>query len=70
MTPTRAKEFLAFIKKPKAGIVPKDFKVTERADIPWYEREEVNREALDKAARDYANATADGTVLSSAKGSN
>ena len=70
MTPTRAKEFLAFIKKPKAGIVPKDFKVTERADIPWYERPEVNREALDKAARDYANATADGTVLSGSAGAN
>jgi len=70
MTPTRAKEFLAFIKKPKAGIVPKDFKVTERADIPWYERPEVNREALDKAARDYANATADGTVLSGTAGAN
>ena len=70
MTPTRAKEFLAFIKKPKSGIVPTGFKVTERADIPWYERREVNREALDKAARNYANTTADGAVLPSSPGVN
>lgn len=68
MTPTRAKEFLAYIKKPKSGIVPTGFKVTERADIPWYERAEVNREALDKAARDYANSNADGAVLSGSAG--
>lgn len=70
MTPARAKEFLAYIKKPQSGIVPTGFKVTERADIPWYERAEVNREALDKAARDYANANENGRVLRSAKGAN
>ena len=69
MTPVRAKEFLAYIKKPKSGIVPNGFKVTERADIPWYERPEVDREALDKAARDYANADENGRVLRSSKGS-
>ena len=67
MTPVKAKEFLAFIKNAKSGIVPKDFKVTERADIPWYERPEVNREALDKAARKYANADKDGGVLRSSQ---
>jgi hypothetical protein len=70
MTPTKAKEFLAFIKKPKNGIIPNNFKVTERADIPWYERKEVNREKLDEAAKNYANATADGNVLPSASGAN
>jgi hypothetical protein len=69
MDPVQTKKFLKFIKDPKAGIVPRDFKVTARADIPWYERPEVNREALDKAAREFANATEDGRILSSAEGS-
>jgi len=68
MTPERAKEFLAFVKKPGSGIVPKGFKVTERADVPWYERTEVNRSKLDEAARAYENATPEGAVLPSAKG--
>ena len=63
MTPEKAKEFLAFVKKPGSGIVPKGFKVTERADVPWYERAEVNREKLDDAARAYENATPEGEVL-------
>lgn len=70
MDPVQTKKFLKFIKSAKAGIVPKDFKVTARADIPWYERPEVNRENLDRAARDYANATPDGAILSSSKGAN
>lgn len=68
MTPDRAKEFLAFVKKPGSGIVPKGFKVTQRADVPWYERTEVNRSKLDEAARAYENATPEGAVLPSAKG--
>lgn len=68
MTPERAKEFLAFVKKPGSGIVPKGFKVTEKADVPWYERTEVNRSKLDEAARAYENATPEGAVLPSAKG--
>jgi len=70
MDPVQTKKFLKFIKSAKAGIIPKDFKVTERADIPWYERPEVNRENLDRAARDYANATPDGAILPSSKGAN
>ena len=70
MDPVQTKKFLKFIKSAKAGIIPQDFKVTERADIPWYERPEVNRENLDRAARDYANATPDGAILPSSKGAN
>jgi hypothetical protein len=69
MTPERAKEFLAFVKKPASGIVPKGFKVTERADVPWYERAEVNRDNLDAAARKYENATPEGALLPSPAGS-
>ena len=68
MTPERAKEFLAFVKKPKSGIVPTGFKVTARADVPWYERTEVNRSKLDEAARAYENATSEGAILPSIKG--
>ena len=68
MTPERAKEFLAFVKKPASGIVPKGFKVTERADVPWYERAEVNRDNLDAAARKYENATPEGALLPSPAG--
>lgn len=68
MTPERAKEFLAHIKKPATGVVPKGFKVTERADVPWYERTEVNRTKLDEAARNFQNATAEGEVLRGSQG--
>lgn len=68
MTPERAKEFLAHVKKPATGVVPKGFKVTERADVPWYERTEVNRTKLDEAARNFQNATAEGEVLRSSQG--
>lgn len=68
MTPERAKEFLAYIKKPGTGVVPKGFKVTERADIPWYERTEVNRAKLDEAARQYENATSEGKIVRRSEG--
>jgi hypothetical protein len=68
MTPVQAKEFLSFVKNPKSGIVPKGFKVTERADVPWYERTEVNRQKLDEAARRFENATPEGELLSSSEG--
>ena len=68
MTPTQAKEFLSFVKNPKSGIVPKGFKVTERADVPWYERTEVDRQKLDEAARRFENATPEGELLSSSEG--
>ena len=41
----------------------KVFKVTERADIPWYTRPEVDREALDNLAREYENARPDGGIF-------
>jgi len=71
MTPSRHKEFLTFIKNPKNGIVPNDFKVTENKDIPWYEREEVNRQKLDQVAKNFSDAEApkptEGTVTGSRK---
>lgn len=68
MTPERAKEFLAHVKNAKNGIVPRNFKVTARADIPWYERAEVDRAKLDQAARDFQNSTPEGKVLPSSEG--
>ena len=65
MSPTRMKEFEAFIKKPKNGIIPKNFKVTARADIPWYERKEVDRNKLDETAREYEDAKPNGSILRS-----
>ncbi|WP_347852399.1 hypothetical protein, partial [Planktomarina sp.] len=65
MSPTRMKEFEAFIKKPKNGIIPRDFKVTGRADIPWFERKEVDRNKLDAAAREYEDAKPNGSILRS-----
>tara|TARA_R100000329_G_scaffold51120_1_gene47207 strand:+ start:241 stop:2682 length:2442 start_codon:yes stop_codon:yes gene_type:complete len=56
MTPQRQKEFEAFIKNPKNGIVPKGFKVTEEKEIPWYEREGIDRQKLDDTARRLQNA--------------
>ena len=56
MTPTRQKEFESFIKNPKNGIIPKGFKVTENKEIPWYEREGIDRRKLDDTARRLSNA--------------
>ena len=56
MTPQRQKEFESFIKNPKNGIVPKGFKVTEEKEIPWYEREGIDRKKLDDTARRLQNA--------------
>ena len=63
MSPTQMKEFEAYIRNAKNGIVPKGFKVTERADIPWYTRAEVDREKLDQAAREFENAKPNGSIL-------
>ena len=60
MTPDRQKDFEKFIKNAKNGIIPKGFKVTENAERPWYERPEVDRNALDKAARQFENARPNG----------
>jgi hypothetical protein len=68
MTPTRMKEFEKYVKNAKNGIVPSKFKVTERTDVRWFERPEVDRDKLDAAAREFANADAQGkTIPGSAK---
>lgn len=66
LKPETQKQFEAFIRKPKSGIIPPGFKVGERKDIPWYERPEVNRDALDAAARQFADSDADGAIKASA----
>lgn len=48
------REFLDAVKLPKNGVVPTKFKVTEAGNAPWYERPEVNRQALDELAQQYA----------------
>jgi hypothetical protein len=66
MTPERQKEFEAYIKDKKNGIIPKDFKVTKAKDRPWFEMEGVNRSKLDETARQFENANADGSLKSGA----
>ena len=66
MTPERFQEFLSVVKKPKAGIVPKQFKVSQATDRPWYESEGVDREKLDELARQYQDANPDGSLRSGA----
>ena len=68
MTPARQKEFEAFIKNPKNGIVPKGFKVTEEKDIPWYEREGIDRTKLDETARKFSNANPKSNTQTSSEG--
>ena len=54
MTLTKSKEFEAFIKNKKNGIIPKDFQVSKSTDRPWYEQPGVDRRKLDAAARKFA----------------
>ena len=65
MTPTQFIDFKKYISKPSSKIVPKNFKVSESTERPWYESQGVDRGALDDAARRYENANPDGTVRSS-----
>jgi hypothetical protein len=51
MTPQQYQSALAQMRKPKYGVVPKNFKVTETEGMPWYEREGVNRSKLDDILR-------------------
>lgn len=74
MKPTTFKDFLDAIKSGKVAddsgkrvdlptpVIPKKFKVTDRADIPWYERPEVNRSALDALARRFQDAESEGAI--------
>lgn len=49
------RNFLNEIKKPKAGVLPKNFKVsTYDKGFPWYEAEGVNRERLDEILKENA----------------
>jgi hypothetical protein len=48
------REFLAAVKSPENGVVPKKFKVTEAGNAPWYEKAEVNKQAIDTLAQRYA----------------
>jgi hypothetical protein len=64
MTLDQQKEFEAFIKNPKNGIVPKGFLVGRSKDRPWFELPEVNREKLDETARRFENANPDGSIRS------
>lgn len=48
------REFLYAVKSPANKVVPTKFKVTEAGNAPWYERPEVNKQALDELARQYA----------------
>lgn len=73
MTPQTFKDFTGVMSKDasrknsKTGIFKQgNFKVTSRADIPWYERvDEIDRGSIDKLAREYEDAKADGSVLTS-----
>lgn len=49
------REFLTAVKSPKNRVVPTGFKVTEAGNAPWFERPEVNRQALDELAERYAS---------------
>ena len=74
MKPTTFKDFLDAIKSGKvmddsgkrvdlpSPVIPKKFKVTDRADIPWYERPDVNRSALDALARRFQDAESEGAI--------
>ena len=54
------REFLAAVKLPANDVVPTKFKVTEAGNAPWYERSEVNKQALDALAKRYAGEPSQG----------
>ena len=73
MTPQTFKDFTnemsndAKRKNSKTGIFKQgNFKVSSRADIPWFERvDEIDRGSIDKLAREYEDAKPNGSVLRS-----
>ena len=73
MTPQTFKDFTGVMSKDatrknsKTGIFKQgNFKVTSRADIPWFERvDEIDRGSVDKLAREYEDAKSNGSVLRS-----
>lgn len=48
------RQFMEAVKSPSNKVVPSKFKVTEAGNAPWYEKAEVNRQALDDLAQRYA----------------
>jgi hypothetical protein len=56
------RQFLADVKKRKAKVVPKGFKVTESGNAPWYEQAGVSKEALDRLAASRADRQGAGAV--------
>lgn len=48
------REFLEAVKSPSNKVVPSKFKVTEAGNAPWYDKPEVNKQALDALAKRYA----------------
>lgn len=75
MTPMQFKDFTDVLsndakrKKSKTGVFREgNFKVTARADVPWYTRPEIDREQLDRLAKEYENARPDGSILESDEG--
>jgi len=48
------REFMQAVKSPANKVVPSKFKVTEAGNAPWYERPEVNKQAIDELAQRYA----------------
>jgi hypothetical protein len=49
------REFLTDIKRPKTGVVPTKFKVTESGNAPWWTRTEVNQARLSEVAAKWAD---------------
>ena len=62
LTPAQMMVLQEEIKKPKKGVVPKGFKVTESIGGPWYERPGVNRDKLDELIRAAAKYAQGGSV--------
>jgi hypothetical protein len=69
LTPQALASVLENVKKPKYGVVPKDFKVSETTGRPWYEREGVNRTKLDELIRAAAASGQAGPVRKASGGS-
>jgi hypothetical protein len=55
------RDFLAAVKLPANEVVPTKFKVTEAGNAPWYEKAQVNKQALDALAKRYAGESSQGT---------
>jgi hypothetical protein len=49
------REFLTDIKRPKTGVVPTNFKVTESGNAPWWTRTDVNQARLSEVAAKWAD---------------